>query len=74
MVALYEPICERCDEDGVESRATEERFGNALCADHADAYDEAAHERNLSEFYGGTGARPIQERYDEAAALKRSQR
>lgn len=40
MTPVYEPICEHCNDDGVERLATEERFGTLLCLEHATAYDD----------------------------------
>lgn len=74
MTPLYEPVCVRCAEDGIERHATAERFSDALCADHADSYDEAAHEASLPAHYGGFGARSIHEQSRAVSALKRSQR
>ena len=40
MTPLYSPLCARCEEDGIERQATEERFGEPLCLAHAHAYDD----------------------------------
>lgn len=67
-------LCEKCLEDAVERTATEERWGVKLCDSCATSEDEAAYERSLSEYYGGSGAQTQQEQYDAAAQQKRSQR
>ena len=67
-------LCEKCLEDAVEKTATEDRWGTKLCDSCATSHDEAAYERSLEDYYGGSGPVTLQEQYDAAAAIKRSQR
>lgn len=65
-MSLYEPICAACDEDGIITLATEERFGIWLCASCATAEDEAAYERMLADYYGGASAQTVNEQSQAA--------
>lgn len=64
--------CETCEENGIE-RAGEERGlwvgdGPVLCDDCHTSEAEAAHERMLEDYYGGSGPQSITEQC--AVALK----
>lgn len=71
---LYRPICFACDERGEYTLATEERNGEALCASCATSHDEAAYERSLSDYYGGSGPQTINEQYNAAVEQRRELR
>jgi hypothetical protein len=67
--------CERCEERHDRIReATYTEHGYALCDDCVSDEAEAAHERMLSDYYGGSGPVTIQERYNEAAQQRRELR
>ena len=67
-------LCEKCLADAVERTATEERWGVPLCDSCATSEDEAAYERSCADYYGGSGPVTLNEQYQAAAAVKRSQR
>jgi hypothetical protein len=56
--------CVDCEEEIVKEPGTR-------CAECESSHNEAAYERSLDRFYGGDGARPIQEQYEQAALEKR---
>lgn len=58
----YHPLCVPCEEDGIETLATEERHGEPYCSSCATARDEQAWEASLSDFYGGSGPQTARER------------
>ncbi|MEY4958399.1 MAG: hypothetical protein RL409_2656 [Gemmatimonadota bacterium] len=45
MTPIYQPICEACDEQGIERQATDRSWGRDLCAGCA-AVCEDAHQRD----------------------------
>lgn len=67
-------LCEKCIEDGREITATEDEFGSVLCENCRTSEAEAAHERMLEDYYGGSGPVTLNERSQAEAAIKRSQR
>lgn len=67
-------LCDKCLEDAVERTATQTRFGTPLCESCATSADEAAYERSLSDYYGGSGPVTIQEQYDAAVKERRELR
>ena len=60
--------CEDCGAD-----ATVNRFGSRLCESCATSADEAAYERSLSDFYGGSSPQSEGERTHAAHQAKRGQ-
>lgn len=60
----YQPLCQTCEEQGIERLATEERHGDPLCASCATSQDEAAYERMLDDHYGGSGPQSDRERFN----------
>jgi hypothetical protein len=68
--------CERCIEkhDREREGTPQDYTGEVLCDDCRDTLAEAAHERFLEDYYGGSGPVTIQEQYDAAAKVKREQR
>lgn len=67
--------CERCEEKHDRIReATYVEHGWALCDDCLTTESEAAHERMLEDYYGGSGPVTVQEQYDAAAKVKRENR
>jgi hypothetical protein len=67
-------LCEKCLEDAIERTATDDRWGVKLCGSCATSDDEAAYERSMEDYYGGSGPVTMQEHYDAAAKQKREQR
>lgn len=65
-MSTYEPICARCDEDGVVTLATDEHMGEHYCNNCFTNMAEAAYERMCEDFYGGSGPQTVQEQYDAA--------
>ena len=68
--------CEICAGHGEDTPATTtDVLGTLpLCQSCADHLNEATYQRSLDDYYGGSGACTDAEFYQEAAALKRSQR
>jgi hypothetical protein len=73
-LSLYEPICARCDENGIITLATEEHMGERYCGDCLSTMAEAAYERMCEDFYGGSQPVTIQEQYDAAVKERRELR
>jgi len=74
---MAEPIyCEPCQvEEGIDVPATQEAHECwPLCDNHRTAAAEKAWENFCSDYYGGDGPVTMQEHYDAAAKLDRSQR
>jgi len=61
--------CLKCEEDGTDTLATEERHGDPLCSNCAQHQDEAAYERMLDSFYGGSSP-TAKERFEMDAMNK----
>ena len=83
MAIIPGQVCEDCAERGREDVPAEHEMdscgdgsggGGFLCDNCYSSRGEAAHERMLEDYYGGSGAVTLQEQYDAAAAIKRSQR
>ena len=67
--------CEHCEEKHDRIReATYTDNGYALCDDCLTNAAEAAHERMLADYYGGSGPVTLNEQYQAAAQMKRGQR
>ncbi len=68
--------CEKCIEDIEVPRAGtyREEYQQVLCDSCCDSQSEAAYERMLSDYYGGSDPVTIAEQSASAAAVKRSQR
>lgn len=67
--------CERCEEKHDRIRpAVEQGDGYQLCDDCRSDEAEAAHERFLEDYYGGSGPVTIQEQYQAAAKERRELR
>lgn len=68
--------CERCwDEHDIDRPGVYVReFGRVLCDDCTDSLSEAAYERSLRDYYGGSGPVTVNEHYQQAAAVKRGVR
>lgn len=62
--------CENC----AEHQATVNRWGTLVCSACNDSLNEAAYERSLSEYYGGTSAQTEGERNLAAHAAKKAGR
>ena len=63
-----------CD-SGCGRRGTHnDDLGEVVCADCETTRNEAAYERSLEDYYGGSGPVTLDEQYQAAAAIKRSQR
>lgn len=73
-MSLYEPICARCDENGRITLATEEHMGEHYCSNCLSTMAEAAHERMIEDFYGGSSPQSINEQYQAAARDRRELR
>jgi len=69
MTLPYHPLCVKCEEDGTETLATTERWGEPYCEDCDTSANEAAYERSLSDYYGGSGAVSLKEQMDAAYTL-----
>lgn len=54
--------CEHCE----AREGTEQECGTVLCDSCRDNEAEAAHERFLEDYYGGSGPVTLNERYQEA--------
>jgi hypothetical protein len=52
----YHPQCIRCLEQGIETLATLQRWGEDVCERCEDRANEQAHAAHLSSYYGGSGA------------------
>lgn len=52
--------CEKCMEDSDQNDWEPATHGD-LCERHEEQRNEGAHERSLSDYYGGTGPRPLSE-------------
>lgn len=66
--------CERCEERDVIREATYVENGWSLCDDCRDTEAEAAHERMLSDYYGGSAPVTMDEQYQAAAKQRRELR
>ncbi len=67
--------CERCEERHDRIReATYTEHGYALCDDCLSSESEAAHERMLDDFYGGSGPVTIHEQQAAADQQRRDLR
>ncbi len=67
--------CERCIErEEHPPEGTERENGAVLCDDCCDRESEAAHERMLENYYGGSGPVTVQEHYDAAVKERRELR
>lgn len=71
-------LCLRCLErdEPVERLGTMDEYNiqGPYCDDCWSDLSEAAHERWLEDYYGGSGPVTIQEQYDAAAKVKRESR
>lgn len=56
--------CQHCEEDGTETLATRERWGEPICETCEDRANEQAHEASLDAYYGGGGCQSDRERFD----------
>lgn len=63
--------CDNCDG---ERRGTADETGEVLCESCATSRAEAAHERMLEDYYGGSGPVTLDEHYQAAAAQRRELR
>lgn len=69
--------CERCEEkyDRIREGTPQDYTGEVLCDDCRDTLAEAAYERSLSDYYGGSGPVSISElserAYRERAEVRR---
>lgn len=70
MTLPYQPLCVNCLEDGTETLATRERWGQLICENCDQNANEAAYESMLSDFYGGSGPVTVNEFCARAAAWK----
>lgn len=68
--------CIRCQENGIDRPGTMGDYGidGPYCDDCWSNQAEAAYERMLEDYYGGSGLVTMQEHYDAAAQRKREQR
>lgn len=68
-------LCTRCwARKGRKTKATYIEYGHKLCDDCCSDAAEAAHERFLEDYYGGSGPVTIQEQYDAAVKARRELR
>ena len=83
MAIIPGQFCERCEETKDAPVPAEHELdawgdgsggGGFVCDNCLSSLSEAAHERMLEDYYGGSGPVTLQEQYDAAAAIKRSQR
>ncbi len=69
------PLCESCAEtEDHDVPGTERENGSVLCDNCCDRESEAAYERMLENYYGGSGPQTIQEHYDAAVKERRELR
>lgn len=72
---MTEPdICLDCNARGVITLATHDLDGVPKCENCADNANEAAYERSLSDFYGGSSPQSDRERMSQAYTLHERQR
>jgi len=83
MAIIPGEFCERCADDGHENVPAEHELdswgcgsggGGFLCDDCCTSAAEAAYERMLSDYYGGSGPVTLQEQYNAASDWKRRNR
>ena len=68
--------CQPCEEkhDRIRPGTRCSTWEEPMCEDCRDAASEAAWEQFCEDYYGGSGPVTLQEQYQAAAAIKRSQR
>jgi hypothetical protein len=66
--------CEYCTGENRDPKpgVYRDNFAVYLCDDCDQAWNEAAYERSLSDYYGGSGPQSIRERMDDAYQVKRA--
>lgn len=75
-IAEDEGICPACSDQGYEEQCVHGCYTDPQgelheCRRHEGNAAEAAHERYLESFYGGSSPQTIKEQYEQAAAEKR---
>lgn len=83
MASIPHEVCERCDENDkpdvpaeyeLDASGPDTGGGGFVCDDCYTSMAEAAHERMLSNFYGGSSPQTITEQYHAAAEQRRELR
>ena len=59
---MSDTLCIKCEENGKDTPATTDRWGEPYCEDCDQSANEAAYERFLDQFYGGSSPQTAKER------------